>query len=212
MTPREHMQAAERGLVLQAHQGASRYANELLRLTCAPDILAWRLFPDFKELTESFGMFRCVTDVLGMGLLAASNVALVAVGDGTTPRTGATFALRSSWQCFSVDPALKDKAGHEARIRRLVVVPARIEQWRLPRGYARAIIVAVHSHAPLSAAVAACSANVRRVDVFAMPCCVGQVLDRRPDVEREDRSIASPKRTIRAWLDYRAAACSEVGR
>lgn len=200
-TAREHFQKAETAMQQETHTRAARYANELLALRCGPDLLALGVFPDFKELTESFGMYRAVSDTLGRALLEQPGVALIAVGDGCTARTAATFAFRSQWTCYSVDPAARMLESYSS-VRRLVIVQERVERWTLPSGHARAVIVAVHSHARLDAAVKAC-AGAERVDIFALPCCVGQQLGRKPDVERVDKSISSPKRTFVIWLDYR---------
>lgn len=213
MTAHEHMGAAELMLQQDAHKRAMRYGDELFRIKCGPDLLALGVFPNLKELTESFGMYHAVRRALGWGLMADPSVALVAVGDGHQPRTGATFAFRSRWTCYSVDPQAQPSVRFTSvgrnRVERIHVVPARVEDWTLPPGYSRAVIAAVHSHAPLQAAVRACL-SAARVDVFAMPCCVGQELSRPPDFERVDPCISSPKRTVRAWLDYRDPAAATL--
>lgn len=200
MTPHQHMERAERGMLEEAHKRSMRYANELLALRCGPDLLALELFPDFKEVTESFGMFRIVQDVLGASLLRDPSVALVAVGDGCTPRTAATFAFRSSWSCHSVDPQLRE-GSRWVGVRGLSVHRCKVEQWKLVPWHSRCVLVAVHSHAALDAAVRAC-ASASRVDVFAMPCCVGQELARQPNCVVTDKSIASPHRAVKVWLHY----------
>lgn len=209
MTPGDHLRLAEEMLQHQAHIRAAKYGDEFFRLGCAPDLLALGVFPNFKEVTESFGMFAAVRKALGWAVLADPTVALVAVGDGRQPRTAATFAFRSRWDCYSVDPAAQPSVRftplHKTRpVNRLHVAACRVEEWTLPAGYSRAVIAAVHSHARLPEAVKAC-AFAPRLDVFAIPCCVGQELDRPPDFERDDPCIASPKRTVRAWLDYRVS-------
>ena len=64
---------------LDSGRSYSRYVTELLKLACAPELVRLRLFPDAKELTESF---------------AANNAARASCGrktrrgaPGWTPRT-----------------------------------------------------------------------------------------------------------------------------
>src|SRR5579872_7431860 len=39
---------------------ALRYLNEFTKLKCAPDLLAWGLFPNAKEITESLGAYNAI--------------------------------------------------------------------------------------------------------------------------------------------------------
>ena len=96
---------------------STRYLDEFLRLDCA-GVLAepfgakrTRMFPNPKEITESFSAFHCFRRCMSsMGHriedLTAED-AIICVGDGSTPRTAALFAFRVRHvQCFSIDPAL----------------------------------------------------------------------------------------------------------
>ena len=87
----------------------------------------------------------------------------------------------------------------EGNIKRLEIDPRRIEETET-RGTS-VIVVAVHSHADLRAAVATVHAD--RVAVVAMPCCVPQELDTKPDIVYEDYGCLSPRRTVKVWRDYR---------
>ncbi len=110
-----------------------RYLDNLVNLHCASDLLALGLFPDIKEVTESFAAYRAVLDFLTPHgwRLGDPGVTVIAVGDGAAPRTAATFAHRSSWECISVDPRMKAAwlpGGHRAaRVQRLTCHRARIE-------------------------------------------------------------------------------------
>lgn len=86
------------------------------------------------------------------------------------------------------------------RIARLTVVPERVENFRIVPDAAatRALLVAVHSHAPLPASVAAMPVAAPLV-VVAIACCVPQVLPILPDVEYDDWRIASPSRHVMVW-------------
>ena len=91
----------------------SRYVTELLKLACAPELVRLRLFPDAKELTESFAANNAARSFLyprgaerGRVDPADAAVTCVAVGDGNTPRTAALFAFLTRWQCVAVDPEM----------------------------------------------------------------------------------------------------------
>lgn len=173
-------------------RSAVHYASELCSLTCAPLLIP--LFPNFKEVTESFAAFAAVRHHLPQYSSRDTDVTIVAVGDGSTPRTAATFALRTAWNCWSVDPALSH-ARLFRNIKRLTVEPSRIEQVRITGD--RVIVVAVHSHADLTAAIRAIDAD--SISVVAIPCCVPQQIDAPPDMEYEDYGCLSPQRTVMVW-------------
>lgn len=187
-----------------------RYLHELTRLRCAPDMLALGLFPNAKEVTESFAAYHAVVRHLPAFSLSDRSVTLIAVGDGSTPRTGATFALRSAWNCISIDPALRETGGKGARgrppsrgwsaIGRLRVIPLHV-QFVEPIECERAVIVAVHSHARLEDAMRAVRA--REIAVVAMPCCVPQTLETPHDIEFTDSAVASPQNRILVWHNVR---------
>jgi hypothetical protein len=180
----------------------NRYLDEFFRLRCASDMLRWQLFPNAKELTESFSAYDAVRSVLDDFRLNDPGVTMVAVGDGSTPRTAATFALRTAWRCISVDPRLKchwsSRAAHRwSEIRRLELQRTTIERAELCLE-GPTVIVAVHSHAKLTAAVAACS-GASSLAVVAIPCCVPQELQVPPCADYPDPGNLSPQRTVRVW-------------
>jgi len=181
------------------------YLHELTRLRCAPDLLAMGLFPNAKEVTESFAAYHAVRSHLPGFSLSDRSITLLAVGDGVTPRTGATFALRSAWSCISIDPALRDDNIRRvcSRVERLRAIPLHV-QFVEPIECDRAIIVAVHSHAKLEDAVR--SVRAREVAVVAMPCCVPQPLATPPDVEFVDPGIASPQNRVLVWRNVRGVS------
>lgn len=185
-----------------------RYLDNLVNLHCAPDLLALGLFPDIKEVTESFAAYRVVLDHLAKRGFAPGDASIVAVfpGDGTAPRTGATFAFRTAWQCHSIDPRMKvswlegqRKADKVARLRSY---RSRVEHMPVIEAGDRAVVVAVHSHARLAEAVAMVEA--REVAVIAIECCVRQELEREPDLSYRDRGVLSPCNRVDVWFDARA--------
>lgn len=188
----------------------NRYLSDLFRLACAGDLFRLRLFPNPKEVTESFSAYEAVRSRMAKRgwALDDRSITMVAVGDGSTPLTAATFAFRTAWRCISVDPRMKVHFGQPERhkwseIRRLEVHRNTIELADMKLS-GKVLIVAVHSHANLRAAVKACSAAAE-LAVIAIPCCVDQSLDAQPSEEYEDTANLSPKRLVRIWNDARAS-------
>lgn len=178
-----------------------RYFSQFMKLKCAPDLLVRKIFPNSKEITESFGAYNAVKYLPHLQLNDPSTV-VVCVGDGRSPRTAATFAFRSAWKCISVDPNLADR---DWKIDRLQCVKKRIEDTRI-EAPDNLLVVAVHSHAFLSDALKSMSAP--RISVIAIPCCVPQVIytirgKLRPDRKYRDMGILSPKNEVLIWDDVR---------
>lgn len=85
---------------------SSKYLDWLCTATCAPQLLQAKLFPNAKEVTETMACFEATTH-LGPGYEWNNpDVTVFVVGDGHKPRTGATFACRTAWNVFSIDPLL----------------------------------------------------------------------------------------------------------
>jgi len=173
-----------------------RYINELVGCSCFPDLLALKIFPNAKELTESAAAYNAVRHRLKQYDLKDPTVSVVCVGDGCTPRTASMFAFRSAWTCYSVDPNLKG-GKWESAIQRLHVVKSKIEHWS--GHFEKVIIVAVHSHARLEDSATHVTSNGNRSFV-AIPCCVKQTLwGIAPDVEYIDKGIWSPENKVKIW-------------
>lgn len=156
---------------------------------------ASRIFPNPKEITESFGAFQAVHRHCGFDE-NDPDVLCICVGDGRSPRTASTFAVQTEWRCHSVDPlatggdkkfkALGNLWTHKLHIERMPIMKAD-----------KVVIVAVHSHAKLKNAVA--QVNAKELCVMAMPCCVPQQLDIEPDIRYRDGSVWSPCNEVLLW-------------
>lgn len=195
-----------------------RYADEFLKCKCSPDLMKLGVFPDFKEVTESFGAYNAARkyvfkthksdgDIRACGFDPSDrDVLALIIGDGNTPRTAATFAFRTKWEAWAIDPRLK-------------------EQWRtcgpcippidryygyvtsgeeiIVQGRAKILIVHVHSHADLSATfINIYNQNVNaEIITISIPCCVNHdtLGGRLPDIEYDDWGIWSPDRTVKIW-------------
>ena len=104
-----------------------RYINEMMGLSCFPDLLEMRIFPNGKEITESMAVYNFIRNKQDWFELNDPEVVVIAVGDGCTPRTAAMFAFRSAWQCYSVDPNMKWK--NRGRVKRLTCLKDKIEDF-----------------------------------------------------------------------------------
>ena len=182
---------------------STTYGDELLRLKCLPDLLAYeKLFPNFKEITESFAAFRAIEKFLRYNYpLNDKNITAVVVGDGSTPRTGVTLAFRTKWRVISIDPNLRDIDKYKG-VQRLSCYQGKVED--PPKdisfeGDNPVVLVHVHSHATIEQSLA-CIKTSSKLAVIAMPCCVPQLIPGKdPDFEYEDWGIWSPKRTMKIW-------------
>ena len=174
-----------------------RYINEFVQLKCAPDLLNWKLFPNAKEITESMGIFHAVKRTIDVPL-SDNTVNLVCVGDGHTPRTAGLFAVMTNWNCYSIDPLMRDKWVTNGKIKRLTVIKDRIENTPLEFD-SLTIIVLPHSHASLKEVLKNIQAPVRHLVVMA--CCVPQDIPNVPYIGYWDTQIWSEKNTIKIYLN-----------
>jgi hypothetical protein len=100
-------------------------------MPCFVDLVRLRVFPDAKDISESFGALQAVirhgmlADVSGSGAetgrgagvveqqMAAvqqrRGVLCISIGDGSSPRTACLAAHITSWHTVSVHPALRQE-------------------------------------------------------------------------------------------------------
>jgi hypothetical protein len=155
------------------------------------------LFPNAKEVTESFGCFRAIHQYLhGKYVdLQDPDVVCVVVGDGTTPRTAATIAFRSKWWTYSIDPILKtDKRYH---INKLTMIQGKIQDQELDFPGKKVVIILPHAHVT----VPDCLRHIKGAEryVIALPCCTDPNMDRAPNQTYLDFGIFSPQNRIMIW-------------
>jgi len=182
----------------------TRYMDEFLSLTCAPELLRLRLFPNSKELTESMAVLHAVRSVPALARLfppSDSSVTCLCIGDGTTPRTAALAAYRTSWTCIAVDPLMDAESEEWRGIDRLTALRAKIEDIPLLHCQ-KCLLVMVHAHVGLKASLE----RVRwqhALGVVAIPCCNWykeiQMELAEPIFEQDDPHIVSPHRLVRVW-------------
>lgn len=224
---------------LCSRQITFRYMDEFLSLECSVDLIEAKIFPNAKELTESMSAFNAVreyllyrkpcedrvTDNPANGILSTSDptVTAVVVGDGTTPRTAALFAFRTSWRCVSIDPALRTFQQRTwAAISRLEEHPRKVQDVSLDieGKSSKTVVVIWHAHVSVVDALSCLSFDGARFDptdqtqcrrirsrvaLVACSCCQ---FDQQqevmpdgspPDFKYEDFGVPSLKRTVKVW-------------
>lgn len=178
----------------------SRYLDAFIGSDCGAPLLMYRMFPNAKEITESWAMFAATRHLGDPFRWDNPEVRVVSVADGTTPRTAAMFAFRTRWEAHSIDPLLEPKP---YAIDRLVQHRARVEDVRLgddlqnedrqcddrQSDYRPLVIVACHSHAPLDLALRSLRGAPRAV--IAMPCCFPQTIPVRSEPASHTKSQRS---------------------
>lgn len=196
------------------------YVHEFFRMRAAADILPLGVFPNVKEITESMAAFTASARLVDR---SRSDVLCVAVGDGVTPRTATLCAFLSKWQCWSIDPNLREGkiAGWEAKVQRLRCIKGRAEEQSI-KTTSPVVVLAVHSHAPLHEFLPRIDA--KEVYVVAVPCCVPQrvevdlrKLDRGlweidPSYQYEDGGIWSEKKLVKVWENLKATPLERIRR
>lgn len=176
-----------------------RYLDEFVKLTCSAELLAWKLFPNAKEITESLAAYNAYRKNLARAYPPNEAIKCIVVGDGYTPRTGAIFAMRSKFNVVSVDPNLRTQGLHP-NIKRLICIKAKAEavDWnQYISREDRVFVVAVHSHAPINSVIDKIIQIKPMLSLISIPCCMPDNID-RPHIGREyeDWGILSEKRKI----------------
>ncbi|NKB72177.1 MAG: hypothetical protein GKR89_34295 [Candidatus Latescibacteria bacterium] len=188
-----------------SHIPSTRYINEFVQLRCSPDLLQAKLFPNGKEITESLAAYHATSTHLIDSLpLADDSIQCFVIGDGVVPRTGAVFAFRSHWQVTSIDPKMYLDRGYD--FMRLKIRQTQIERFEAIE-CDRAIIVLVHSHAPLVECVKKIIAR-NQLSIVAIPCCVqmDSIAGIGPDIEYDDLGIWAAKNTVKVWKNVAGSA------
>lgn len=181
------------------HSQVLKHVARFFKFDCAVDIMARKLFPNIKEISESMGAFNAVKEHLNYDSNDES-VTVVVVGDGNTPRTGSIFAFMTKWNVISVDPIMNVSDGYGENtfdIKRLLTFKSKIENMIIIED--KVIIVCVHSHAKTSNCLK--HVNGRQRSLVSIPCCFKPDIDQKPDVTYIDHGILSPKNEVMIWKD-----------
>lgn len=177
----------------------NKHLHRFFKMNCAGDLMNMKIFPNLKEITESVGAWvAAYNNLILPGLVNRTSdlVDVIVVGDGHTPRTAALFAMLSKWDCFSVDPVLRDK---EYNIKRVYLFHVKIEEFIFYGGNTHdAIIVCVHSHAKLSESINSVR-HYKNKYLINIPCCVQPDIYNKPFIEYEDEGIHSPHNKVQIY-------------
>lgn len=182
----------------------SKYFSEAFALKCFPDLMSLGLFPNIKELTESMAAFSHIEKFAKIkhdtSYLFCGNkkILMFDVCCGSTPRTGALFAFRTSWNCFSIDPRVNEKWTGNNKIKRLTTIKSKIEDIETVESNDPIVITNVHGHVDASIILEKLRSPV--IVLLSMPCCKSIYPVRGGDYSKEDLGIWSPKRTVRIDL------------
>ena len=175
-----------------------RYFDELVQLSSAPLILDLKMFPNAKEITESMGMFNAIRQYTDLALNGGYNC--IVVGDGHTPRTASLMAVRTNYECFSVDPVMREKPSW-GRIKRLYSYRNQIENMYFSMDK-HTILMLPHSHVSIKTCLDYIKAP--SFTIVSMDCCFDNSdIGVEPDIEYTDNAVWSPKNKIKIWKCYK---------
>lgn len=191
--PHPYIQYVEKGLnkyADHAFESKKRYFNYLFNCQCAGDLLNTGVFPNAKELTESFGAFMAVKKYFRKThLLDDGSIIVHIIADGSTPRTAVLFAFLTKWQVVSIDPNMREEWLEEpSPVDRLTCYRDTVEDIAEHLSTPN-IIVAVHPHVPYIV--------IRDyypiTPIVAIPCCVPYP---DADISYTDHGIWSPENKV----------------
>lgn len=173
-----------------------RYVDHAIQSKCFPDLLMMGMFPNTKEVTESWGMFEATKHLDGFEW-NNPHVTCFVVGDGRKPRTGATLAMRTSWNIVSIDP---DLVNTTFPVDRLSLFRRKVEEFTTEFHSSPILVMLPHSHAKIADCLERIKGTKRAV--ITMDCCINnQIVENKPDVEYVDYNVWSPMNTVRVWRD-----------
>ncbi len=175
-----------------AFQKRSYYVDQFIGLKAAGDMLNLGLFPNAKEITESFAMFEASRKLYPDFKHENGDVTLVCVGDGTKPRTAALFAFLTRWNCVSIDPEMEFK--DDEKIYRLESIKDEIQNIQR-HFHSKVLVVMPHAHVKLDWLK---GISGDRIKYISMPCCIKQN-PQSVDIEYRDKFVWSPQNLIKIW-------------
>jgi hypothetical protein len=175
-----------------------RYIDEFIEFKCAPLLLKLNIFPNAKEITEAFGMFNALRQYRG-NIGFKDDCVCVVVGDGHSPRLGSVVALRTKYECYSIDPEFdKQKIfSWESNINRLHCLPSKVQDIDEINSDKHVFLMLPHSHVN----IATCLEKIKgkTMTIITMDCCFNNSLEKEPDIEYVDQSVLSMHNKIKIW-------------
>lgn len=193
----------------------AKYLNRYIRLKASADMQALELFPNLKEIQESFSIFNVIESYIlkrdtNIDRNKENHVLCFVVGDGTTPRTAAVINFMTKWDTISCDPIMRNPAKY-AGIKRCEVRTSTgedlvhvVKQQVEIRKYDYVFLIFPHSHIPNTNEIYKHFTD-EKVWIINMPCCHKKQDDFLPLkewVSFKDDAVASPENTIKVYCNY----------
>ena len=204
-----------------------RYIDEFLSLKCAEDLIAHKIYPNAKEITESFSVLHALRTYLNSSSkdpshrdyhFENSNVTAVVIGDGSTPRIASLLCFITKWNSvYSVDPMLNIKKNRSwNKIRHLKCKRSKIEDLtiKIERDH-NVVVLLMHSHVLLDRSLESLCftdgedrKSKSKIAVVTVPCCQfvekhKTLYDKQADFTFTDVSMATDKNTFYIWKDVK---------
>ncbi len=192
---------------------STRYLERFFSLNSAEELIKYKLFPNPKEITESFGMLNAVETVIHNSDPYISkdneNITCIVVGDGQKPRTGALCAFLTKWNVYSIDPDMK-WLNVANEITRLTCMAQKIEDAKLKLEVPGPVIIMMpHAHASAQASWD-CIQSPKKW-LVRMRCCTKDEIN-VPGISYNDPHVCSPKNKIEIHSNYLAPRLAPYGK
>ena len=189
----------------------AKYVSRFLNLHSAEDLMSiMQCSNTLKEITESMGMYYCVTDKIcsyddTIDLKKEDSVGIFVFGDGVLPRTGAIFAYLTKWNVWSLDPLMKKHKDIKRLFSENITAEKFIELNKIEIfSEDTVILIFPHSHvADVNRIYKAFS--TKKVWIINMPCCnPGQCNSLKlHGLTYHDKDIMSEKNKIQLFCNYK---------
>jgi len=186
---------SEKFKTTSASRHSTYYIDQFLGLRSAGDMLNLGLFPNAKEITESYAMFEASRKIHDVMRHDDPDNTLIAIGDGVMPRTAALFAYLTKWRCISIDPKMSDRKKIFG-VQRLLRIKEKVENVEPKQFKGNVLMVLPHSHCRIQDCLRFRGENTF---IFSMPCCFDHSLETLPFEEFDDKYVWSPKNHIKMW-------------
>jgi hypothetical protein len=189
---------------------AAKYINRYLSMKCSADMQALGLFPNLKEIQEAFGIFNIIENYI-MEIdkeitTKSESVHVYVIGDGVTPRAGATIAFRTKWQVVSIDPEMHPGfgSGEVLRLRTVRDKGENVDKYLVTGDPSHVFLIFPHSHIRNTNEVYKHFKD-KKVWIINMPCCY-QAQDKNLPINwyysYVDKAISTDKNIIKVYNNY----------
>jgi hypothetical protein len=170
--------------VSHAFKCKRKYIDWFFTLNCSVDLMILDVFPDAKEITETFSAFTAIRKLF-KGTQNSNgktdrpdvndpSIKVIVIADGSTPRTAAFLAFMTKWTVFSVDPQMKDKWVMQSSVKRLCCIRDKIENVYKDLPPDPTLLILVHPHVNYPT-IRSCYPTT---PMIVIPCCVDYPRDK----------------------------------